>query len=178
MLEENTKKRPHKFITIKIIIHSIFISLLCVFVLSSGWLATNVFNYEITDSYYRIERTTEPTGETIETFVCYTTTYGECYHAQGCSYLWNSSNKTTVYEAEKLGFRACSKCLPEETTIYEVIETHQNVVKVSEQKEIQPTTEVLCIGVSSLLALYITSIILLKRNERKWNTTHQNQSTQ
>ena len=47
----------------------------------------------------------------VDTYICYTTDYGECYHAEYCQYLYNSANKTTVYQAEK-SFRDCSKCNP------------------------------------------------------------------
>jgi len=42
--------------------------------------------------------------------ICYTTNYGECYHAAGCGYLWNSSHKTSVYQAKRRGFEPCSRC--------------------------------------------------------------------
>ncbi len=47
----------------------------------------------------------------IDTYICYTTDFGECYHAEYCQYLYNSANKTTIYQAEK-SFRDCSKCNP------------------------------------------------------------------
>ena len=47
----------------------------------------------------------------VNTYICYTTDYGECYHAEYCQYLYNSANKTTVYQADK-NFRDCSKCNP------------------------------------------------------------------
>lgn len=46
----------------------------------------------------------------IETYTCYVTNTGECYHAEGCYYL-KSYNETTVYEA-KGKYRACSRCNP------------------------------------------------------------------
>lgn len=56
----------------------------------------------------------------VDTYICYTTETGECYHAETCRYLWNSAKETTVYEA--LGeYRSCSYCNPQiekyETTL-------------------------------------------------------------
>ena len=42
--------------------------------------------------------------------ICYTTISGDCYHSLSCGSLWNSCNKTTVYEARKRGLSECSKC--------------------------------------------------------------------
>jgi hypothetical protein len=42
--------------------------------------------------------------------VCYTTTYGDCYHASYCGSLYASSHKTTVFDARRNGYRDCSKC--------------------------------------------------------------------
>ena len=47
----------------------------------------------------------------VDTFICYTTKTGECYHAPYCSYLRNSSYQTTVYEASD-NYRKCSSCNP------------------------------------------------------------------
>ncbi|GEM_PF-4213038 len=41
--------------------------------------------------------------------VCYVTDYGNSYHKSGCRYL-RSSNKTTMYEAERMGYKPCSVC--------------------------------------------------------------------
>lgn len=42
--------------------------------------------------------------------VCYTTTYGDCYHASYCSSLYASSHKTTVFDAKRNGYIDCSRC--------------------------------------------------------------------
>ena len=47
----------------------------------------------------------------IETYICYTTNTGECYHAEYCQYLYRSSHRTTVYKASR-EYRPCSKCDP------------------------------------------------------------------
>lgn len=53
----------------------------------------------------------------IDTYVCYTTDYGECYHARGCGYLKSSAHITTVYHAQANGYRSCSRCSPTERTV-------------------------------------------------------------
>ncbi len=42
--------------------------------------------------------------------VCYTTTYGDSYHASYCGSLYASSHKTTVFNARRNGYKDCSKC--------------------------------------------------------------------
>lgn len=46
------------------------------------------------------------------TYVCYITRTGECYHAPSCRYADTSNDemKTTVYEAKANGYRSCSFC--------------------------------------------------------------------
>ena len=46
---------------------------------------------------------------TTNTYVCYITPTGECYHAKSCRYA-NKDMQTTVREAEAQGYRACSIC--------------------------------------------------------------------
>ena len=46
-----------------------------------------------------------------DTYICYTTKTGDCFHAITCSYVKNSSYETTVYEASKK-YRKCSNCNP------------------------------------------------------------------
>ena len=46
---------------------------------------------------------------TTNTYVCYITPTGECYHAKSCRYA-NKDMQTTVYEAKAQGYRACSIC--------------------------------------------------------------------
>ena len=47
----------------------------------------------------------------VDTYVCYTTDTGECYHSATCQYIRQSRHETTVYEAER-GYRSCSRCNP------------------------------------------------------------------
>ena len=46
-----------------------------------------------------------------DTYICYTTRTGECYHDDSCWYL-KSAYETTVYEASQKGYRPCSRCNP------------------------------------------------------------------
>ena len=59
-----------------------------------------LFSYEVTEDVTVKKKYQYQVGS-VDTYVCYTTEYGYCYHAKECGYLWNSSNKTTVYEARK-----------------------------------------------------------------------------
>ena len=102
------KKRFWTKIKEKWIIYSIVI-------LVVGHILAFLFPYEIkkrTLEYY------DAKGAPISTYVCYTTEYGDCYHAKYCGYLWNSSYKTTVYEARENGYFKCSKCTPNVATTY------------------------------------------------------------
>lgn len=164
MIERNANGK--RIDNIQIIVNVLFAVLLAAVFLSSGWLAKNVFNYEEIKEYNKIETYSEPTGEIIETFVCYTTLYGDCYHSSECGSLWNSSFETTVYEAVKDGYKPCSKCEPTEKTEYIVIEKKHNIIKCVERIEKHPIIEVFVCGSSSLLALYIlTTIIINKKRE-------------
>ena len=164
MTERNANGK--KIDNIQIIVNVLFAVLLAAVFLSSGWLAKNVFNYEEIKEYNKIETYTEPTGEIIETFVCYTTLYGECYHSSECGSLWNSSFKTTVYEAVNDGYKPCSKCEPTEKTKYIVTEKKHNVIKCVERIEKHPIIEVFVCGSSSLLALYILTTIIINKKRK------------
>lgn len=50
-------------------------------------------------------------SEEVDTYICYTTDTGECYHAAYCQYLSRSQHKTTVYQATR-SYRSCSRCNP------------------------------------------------------------------
>jgi hypothetical protein len=46
-----------------------------------------------------------------DTFICYTTKTGECYHSAVCKYTSKSAYETTVYEACR-SYRPCNHCDP------------------------------------------------------------------
>ena len=50
-------------------------------------------------------------SEEVDTYICYTTDTGECYHASYCQYLSQSRHQTTVYKATR-NYRSCSRCNP------------------------------------------------------------------
>ena len=57
-----------------------------------------------------------------DTYICYTTKTGECFHSATCDYISKSAYETTVYEASRK-YRPCNYCNPcvksYETTITE-----------------------------------------------------------
>lgn len=72
------------------------ISTLVFSILFTGFLATFVIK-------------TETIVEIYESKTVYVTFTGKCYHSKDCGYL-KSSIKTTIGEAERDGYRACSRC--------------------------------------------------------------------
>lgn len=95
------------------IIRLVAIALCVVLLFSLDWLSESVFAHNVLKEHTTIEPYEYVSG-TVSTYVCYTTTYGSCYHADYCGALWNSSRKTTVYEAEQRGYEPCTKCTPYE----------------------------------------------------------------
>lgn len=151
-----------------------FISvILCLVVLmGSSWLAENVFSYEIPER--KTKRVAyQVAGEPIQTFVCYTTNYGECYHASGCGSLWNSSHKTTVYEATRSGYIPCSKCEPTERTELATTKTLYRDEEYTVWVKKYPKNRVAAIGCAFVVVLYsliITPLYLYKRRVRSLQT--------
>ena len=47
-----------------------------------------------------------------DTYICYTTRTGECYHDDSCHYIRYTAYETTVYEATQKGYSPCSQCNP------------------------------------------------------------------
>lgn len=145
-----------------------FVILLFVFLIiglsfGSVWLAKNVYSYEVKTEEIVLEKYNYPTGEKINTFVCYTTTYGDCYHAEDCRYLWNSSHKTDVYTAQRQGFIACSMCSPTEKKTIEITETRYREVTKEKIEEKHPTALLFILGLIPLLAVFIPLLIFIKR---------------
>lgn len=129
---------------------------------ASCWLAVNLFYYEITEEKTTKEPYQHITGY-VDTYICYTTTYGECYHASGCGSLWNSSYKTTVYEARQEGYYSCSKCEPNQKTSLALTETRYKDVTRRERITKYPKLELCVIGWLLLLVLYIPLNIVLNK---------------
>lgn len=59
---------------------------------------------------YLLFLTTAFTNER-DTYICYTTKTGKCYHSAFCDYIGKSAYETTVYEACR-NYRPCSYCNP------------------------------------------------------------------
>ena len=87
----NAIEEKRKTYYIWAIIYSVVLSILFI-----GFLATFVIKTETITEIYN--------SKTV--YVTYT---GECYHNENCGYL-KSSIKTTIGEAEKNGYRPCSRC--------------------------------------------------------------------
>ena len=100
----------------------------------SIYMAEKWFAYDVIEEKTRQEAYEYPTG-TVSTYICYTTTYGDHYHAKDCGSLWNSAYKTTVYQAEKRGYKNCSKCEPWEKTTLTLTETRYKDVKYEVSKK-------------------------------------------
>lgn len=88
--------------------------------------------------FVKVETTYEKNYITkeIDTYVCYVSQYGECYHRKTCHYIRYSYNvkETTIYAAEKAGLRRCSDCSrfsPTTITVQETIETPKTKTKTN-----------------------------------------------
>ena len=86
----------------------------------------------------------------VDTYICYTTKTGECYHAATCGYLRNSSYKTTVYKARK-NYRPCSRCNPFQ-------DRYKTTITVKKKNYIAPAL----IGIPISVATYF---VLIKTNK-------------
>ena len=155
-LEEKKIEALEKALTV---VKYISVALLILLVCCSSWLAKTVFAYQEAETITVKERYSYTVG-TVNTYVCYTTEYGDCYHAKGCGSLWNSQYKTTVYQAKERGYSACSKCTPKERTTYDIVETGYKDVQKTEYITKEPTFAVWAIGtvivlVFNFLAIYI-----------------------
>ena len=151
------------------IIQAIVVALCFLWVFASSWLGEGVFAYEVTKTKTVKESYEYVTG-TVSTYVCYTTRYGDCYHAGYCGYLWNSSYKTTVYQAEKQGYDPCSKCTPTERTVLELTETRYRDVEKTETITKEPSLTVWIIGTCGIVLVYRVSTKGLRKRIDSLNT--------
>ena len=133
---------------------------------SSSWMAANWFSYDIVEVKTRQESYEYPVKE-VSTYECYTTTYGDCYHAKGCGSLWNSSHKTTVYEAKSRGYRDCSKCEPRVKTTLVLYETRYKQVEYETTTTKEPQFLVCVCSVGIVIALYYIITTPAKASLRK-----------
>lgn len=159
---EDKRKERESLETRLSIIRFIAIALCVVMVFVSPWLGENVFAYEVEETEI-VEESYEHVIGTVSTYVCYTTEYGDKYHARSCGYLWNSSYETTVYEAEKDGYGACSQCTPREKTTIELTETRYREVEETEKVTKEPKVLVWLVGTGAIVLIYYVSTIGLKK---------------
>ena len=165
-MKEVTAKQNRRKTWLSIInIATVIFVLLLIF--GSSWMAKNWFAYEKTTQ----RNVKEPYTHVInlETYVCYITRTGECYHEDGCSYL-KSKIETTVYRAKMRGYRACSRCDPPdagERTAKYAYETRYREVTKTEVEIVEPEAAVFYGGCGILLALYLAITIPLKNSIKK-----------
>lgn len=117
-----------------------------------------LFSYEVTEDVTESEEYQYLVG-TFQTYVCYITEYGNCYHAKECGYLWNSSYKTTVYEAKEAGYQSCSKCTPTLKTTLALTETRYRDVAKTKIVVKEPVFLVWLCGTGCLIAVYFVLTI-------------------
>ena len=159
---ENNRKKIDSLETRLSVIRFIAIALCVVMVFVSPWLGENVLAYEVEETNMVTERYEQVVG-TVSTYVCYTTEYGDKYHARGCGYLWNSSYKTTVYQAKTDGYGACSQCTPTEKTTLELKETRYREVEQTETITKKPTVWIWLISTGVIVLIYYMSTAGLKK---------------
>ena len=140
----------------------IALSLCVVWVLCSILLGGSVFAYEVEETKI-VEEPYEYVTGTVSTYVCFTTTYGEKYHARSCGSLWNSSHETTVYQAEQEGYSPCSLCTPYEETTLVLTETRYREVEWTETVTKEPKLLVWVIGTSAIILVYKIVYVIVKR---------------
>lgn len=88
----------------------------------------------------------------VDTYVCYVTDTGSKYHARYCQYLYNSLNRTTVYQARRIGYGACSKCTPTIETRIEIYDTNGDSPPMETEDAVVMTGTIL---VFALLCLHV-----------------------
>lgn len=146
------------------IVKFIAVVLVAILVFGSSWMAENWFAYERTE-LQEIEEPYEYVVDRIQTYVCYVTRTGECYHEGSCGYL-KSKIETTVYEAKQRGYRACSRCEVTERTTLEIKETRYKTVTKTVTETVEPKWPVF-LGGSGIVAVFyfVTAIPAKKRVE-------------
>ena len=134
---------------------------LFVLAITSSWMAENWFSYQKT-FWDEKEVPYEYVVDRVDTYVAYTTTYGECYHAKSCGYL-HSSYKTTVYQAKNDGYRGCSRCTPREKITLEITETRYKTERCLVTETIEPAGRVFFISAGVAYAIYFCTTRPLKK---------------
>ena len=130
-------------------------------IISAKWFSYDVIEQKEEEEYY------DRFVAKVTTYVCYTTNYGERYHAKGCQYLWNSSHQTTVYEAEQNGYKKCSKCTPTEVIIHTITKRDVRTVIKDVTVTKRPTFLVWISGISVLSVVYLIILVVLKTTAKQ-----------
>ena len=144
---------------------AVVVFVIVMFLLSSSLLLELFFTNESTITVY--DEHIEVEEVEIETYICYITDTGSLYHSRNCQYLWNSSYRTTVYEARENGYGACSKCTPKTKTT--LILEKSNVIQIPRQETeinknyIFPTI----LGAVFTGGVTISTILIKKRISKK-----------
>ena len=147
---------------------TVVVIVIVMFLVSSSVLLELFFTNESTITVY--DEHIEVEEVEIETYICYITDTGSLYHSRNCQYLWNSSYRTTVYEARENGYGACSKCTPKTKTT--LILEKSNVIQIPRQETeinknyIFPTI----LGAVFTGGVAISTILIKKRISKKTKT--------
>ena len=169
-LNEKLKKKIDSLETAVFWTRLVSIALCVILLFSLSWLAEEVFSHQVRQEYI-VQEPYEYVSGTISTYVCYTTDYGSCYHADYCGYLWKSSHKTTVFQAEKNGYLPCSKCNPYESTTLTL--TNYGYKDVTHYKYItEPASKWLIWfnGTCSIIVVYLITVTIIKTIIKKTKT--------
>lgn len=171
-LKEKREKKKEVLETIVSWARVVTIALCMILIFSLSWLSQDVFSHQVLKETTVKERYEYVIGE-VATYVCYTTDYGDCYHAYGCNSLWKSSYKTTVYSAQKRGYSPCSKCTPNVPTTETLKDygykdvTHSEYVTEPASKWLIWFVGTGCIVVAYLIPSAIIKSIIKKAEARK-----------
>lgn len=95
----------------------------------------------------------------VETYVCFVNDNGSHYHSPYCSYTKNESKQTTIYEAQKEGYRFGNCC-----NLFRN-ETFETTLYLREQNYLYPA------GISVVIT--ITSCIIVAENLKRKTSNDQ-----
>lgn len=133
---------------------------LIIFVIGYYVLLNIFFTKEVTTTVYDEEIEIEK----IDTYVCYTTRTGVCYHSKHCQYISKSSKETTVYEAEHKGYAPCSRCTPRYPATIDIERVIMTPREQSEIKREYIPPAIIALTVSASYYIFVSYIIKKKYN--------------
>ena len=129
------------------------------------YLANTHLSYVVYEEKTKQEAYEVKVGE-VSTDVCFVTVSGDCYHAEGCFYL-KSKRETTVYEAERAGYRGCSRCEPDDPTLLTLTETRYRDVVYQEEVVKKPRLLLCAIGLALVVPAYYLVAAPAKRKHKE-----------